>query len=174
MASEAARQTEKAPPRYVCRKNADCNRLAPHCKAHPGGTKCYIDDAHPSMNLDDARKACARIGAKLPTILDYRDVNYLKEVFAEKGDEPIWLSFGFRSGSAVDCALGGRWPDSTPAEDCFLKDLAFDDVIGGDQGAASGGSITISHRCRFQEPIGEILNSFLWRIDHSSVKKETH
>ena len=25
VASEAAKQTEKAPPRYVCRKNADCS-----------------------------------------------------------------------------------------------------------------------------------------------------
>ena len=71
MASEASRQTEKAPPRYACRKNAACNRLAPHCKAHPGGVKCYVD-AHPSMSLNEAKKTCARIGAKLPTILDYR------------------------------------------------------------------------------------------------------
>ena len=71
MASEASRQTEKAPPRYACRKNAACNRLAPHCQAHPGGVKCYVD-AHPSMSLNEAKKTCARIGAKLPTILDYR------------------------------------------------------------------------------------------------------
>ena len=63
-----------------------------------------------------------------------RDVNYLKEVFAGNGGVPIWLSFGFRSGTAVDCALDGEWPDSTPAEDCFFKDLAFDDVILKDQG----------------------------------------
>ena len=63
-----------------------------------------------------------------------RDVNYLKEVFAGNGGVPIWLSFGFRSGTAVDCALDGEWPDSTPAEDCFFKDLAFDDVIVDDQG----------------------------------------
>ena len=63
-----------------------------------------------------------------------RDVNYLKEIFAGNGGEPIWLNLGFRSGTAVDCALDGEWPDSTPAEDCFLKDLAFDDVIVNDQG----------------------------------------
>ena len=80
VASEGARQTEKAPPRYVCRKNANCDRLAPHCKAHPAGAKCYIDDAHQSMSLEDAKKACARIGAKLPTIFDYRERNQFKRL----------------------------------------------------------------------------------------------
>ena len=63
------------------------DRLSPHCKEHPGGAKCYIDTYSAKMNLRDARKACARIGAKLPTILDYRDVVYLKDVFADKSGE---------------------------------------------------------------------------------------
>ena len=82
MASVAARQTEKAPPRYACRKNADCGRLAPHCKMHPDGNKCYVD-AHPSMNLEGAKEACARIGAKLPTVLDSRDPIQWALVFFE-------------------------------------------------------------------------------------------
>ena len=47
---------------------------------------------------------------------------------------PIWLNFGFRSGDAVDCALGGVLPDTKKEDDCWFKDLAFDDVIKGDQG----------------------------------------
>ena len=71
-----------APP---CKSFAD--RLSPHCKAHPGGTKCYIDSYPANVNLKEARKTCARIGAKLPTILDYRDVDYLKDIFADKSGE---------------------------------------------------------------------------------------
>ena len=71
-----------------------------------------------------------------------RDVNYLKDVLAEKGDLPIWLSFGFKSGvDAVDCALGGRLPDSSAAEECFGKGLIFDDVVDGKQGRTSDGFI---------------------------------
>ena len=70
----------------------------------------------------------------MPIELPPSDVNYLKEVFAENGGVPIWLNFGFRSGYAVDCALGGKWPNTKSEDDCFHKDLAFDDVIKGDQG----------------------------------------
>ena len=49
---------------------------------HPDGNKCYVD-AHPSMNLEGAKEACARIGAKLPTVLDSRDPIQWALVFFE-------------------------------------------------------------------------------------------
>ncbi len=69
----------KTPPHYICRKNAECERVSPHCTDHPDSKKCIIKQD--SGKHVDVVKMCNRIGGKLPTVTGIKDAGFLKTLY---------------------------------------------------------------------------------------------